>query len=84
MNRATPADLSPDRTELSPVPDSLNDFARDTSKEVPAVTDAETSDRYALSFTTGTLLTREAALLAPAYLEERDWEKARDRAVAEP
>jgi hypothetical protein len=52
-------------------------------KEVPAVTDAETSDRYALSFTTGTLLTREAALLAPAYLKERDWEKARDRAVAD-
>ena len=47
------------------------------------MTDAETSDRYALSFTTGTLLTREAALLAPAYLKERDWEKARDRAVAD-
>src|SRR4051794_11237622 len=37
--------------------------------------------RYALSFTTGALLAREAASLAPLYLEERDWEKVRDRAV---
>jgi hypothetical protein len=37
--------------------------------------------RYALSFTTGTLLAREAALLAPVYLEEREWERVRNRAV---
>jgi Putative inner membrane protein (DUF1819) len=37
--------------------------------------------RYALSFTTGALLSREAALLAPAYIEQRDWELVRDRAV---
>lgn len=36
---------------------------------------------YALSFTTGTLLTREASLLAPLYLEQRTWEQIRDRAV---
>lgn len=36
---------------------------------------------YALSFTTGGLLTREASLLAPVYLDERDWGLARDRAV---
>lgn len=39
------------------------------------------SSRYALSFTTGTLLAREAALLAPVYLEHRDWTKVRDLAV---
>ena len=37
--------------------------------------------RYALSFTTGGLLEREAAVLAPIYLEHRDWQKVRDRAV---
>lgn len=37
--------------------------------------------RYALSFTTGALLSREAALLAPVYIERRDWEQVRDQAV---
>jgi hypothetical protein len=37
--------------------------------------------RYALSFTTGALLAREAVLLAPVYLRERDWERARALAV---
>lgn len=37
--------------------------------------------RYALSFTTGTLLVRESALLVPAYIEQRDWEQVRDQAV---
>jgi hypothetical protein len=37
--------------------------------------------RYALSFTTGALLAREAALLAPVYIERRDWEQVRDEAV---
>lgn len=37
--------------------------------------------RYALSFTTGALLAREGALLAPLYFERRDWEQARDQAV---
>lgn len=39
--------------------------------------------RYALSFTTGALLTREAVLLAPVYLEHHDWEQVRDLAVKE-
>lgn len=39
--------------------------------------------RYALSFTTGGLLEREAAILAPVYLENRDWVKVRDLAVEE-
>ena len=42
---------------------------------------AASRPRYALSFTTGALLTREAALLAPMYLEEQDWELVRNRAV---
>ena len=37
--------------------------------------------RYALSFTTGALLAREAALLAAVYVQQRDWEQTRDRAV---
>lgn len=40
-------------------------------------------DRYALSFTTGGLLAREAAVLAPIYVEHRDWVKVRDLAVEE-
>ena len=42
-----------------------------------------TDDRYALSFTTGGLLAREAAVLAPFYTEHRDWAKVRDLAVKE-
>jgi hypothetical protein len=42
---------------------------------------AAAPQRYALSFTTGALLVREAALLAPVYIEQRDWEQARDLAV---
>lgn len=41
------------------------------------------ASHYALSFTTGGLLEREAAVLAPVYVEDRDWVKTRDRAVDE-
>ncbi|MCS7484807.1 DUF1819 family protein [Umezawaea endophytica] len=37
--------------------------------------------RYALSFTTGALLAREAVVLAPVYIETRDWKRVRDQAV---
>lgn len=37
--------------------------------------------RYALSFTTGGLLERESAILAPIYVEHHDWAKVRDVAV---
>ena len=37
--------------------------------------------RYALSFTTGGLLVREAALLVPVYIGQRDWEQVRALAV---
>jgi hypothetical protein len=36
-----------------------------------------------LSFTTGALLAREGALLAPLYVEVQDWEQVRDRAVVD-
>lgn len=42
-----------------------------------------TDDRYALSFTTGGLRAREAAVLAPIYGELRDWAKVRESAVEE-
>ncbi|WP_088896815.1 DUF1819 family protein [Rhodococcus sp. BUPNP1] len=37
------------------------------------------SARYALSFTSGALLLREALIAAPIYLQERDWAKVRTR-----
>ncbi|HCM95428.1 MAG TPA: DUF1819 domain-containing protein [Glutamicibacter sp.] len=42
-----------------------------------------TDDRYVLSFTTGGLLARESAILAPLYAELRDWAQVRDTAVEE-
>lgn len=35
------------------------------------------ASRYALSFTSGALLTREALIVAPIYLREQDWAKVR-------
>lgn len=60
--------------------DTLDD-AVEHLKGVPVTTDTPSAPRYALSFTTGALLAREAATLAPVYKEERDWERVRDRAV---
>ena len=34
--------------------------------------------RYALSFTSGALLTSEAMIVAPIYLREHDWAKVRE------
>ncbi len=42
---------------------------------------AAAARRYALSFTTGALLAREAAVLAPVYIKQRNWERVRDQAV---
>ena len=39
--------------------------------------DTARASRYALSFTSGALLMREAAIAAPLYLRERDWSKVR-------
>lgn len=38
-------------------------------------------ERYVLSFTVGALLAREAALLAPLFIDRRNWERVRDDAV---
>jgi hypothetical protein len=45
--------------------------------EVHLMTDTPGGSRYALSFTSGALLIREAAIAAPVYLRERDWAKVR-------
>lgn len=42
-------------------------------------TSPDSRDRYALSFTSGALLEREAAIAAPIYLGGRDWQGFRDR-----
>ena len=39
--------------------------------------ETERTSRYALSFTSGALLMREAAIAAPLYLRERDWSRVR-------
>ena len=54
--------------------DSLNDLVHDDEE---VCTMAETRARYALSFTSGALLAREALIAAPIYLGERDWIKTR-------
>lgn len=46
-------------------------------------TTSQQRDRYALSFTSGALLTREADIAAPLFLEVRDWNAVRDRLRAE-
>lgn len=42
-----------------------------------------TDGRYVLSFTTGGLLARESAIIAPLYAGIRDWAQVRDTAVEE-
>jgi hypothetical protein len=44
---------------------------------VHVTTNAPHPSRYALSFTSGALLMREALIFAPIYLREHDWAKAR-------
>lgn len=46
-------------------------------------TTSQKHDRYALSFTSGALLTREAVIAAPLFLEARDWNAVRNRLRAE-
>lgn len=46
-------------------------------------TTSQKHDRYALSFTSGALLTREAVIAAPLFLEVRDWNAVRNRLRAE-
>ncbi|GGN82483.1 hypothetical protein GCM10010112_59930 [Actinoplanes lobatus] len=41
--------------------------------------DTDAGARYRLSFTSGALLAREAAVVAPVFLAERDWARVRAR-----
>jgi hypothetical protein len=61
--------------------DSLIDLP--IAERTGPVNDAEATVpwRYALSFTTGALLTREGALLAPLFIDGRGWEQVRGDAV---
>lgn len=43
----------------------------------------DASPRYSLSFTTGGLLAREAGLIAPLYLQDRDWRAVRRTVIEE-
>lgn len=45
------------------------------------ISNDQSHDRYALSFTSGGLLVREAALLTSVYLTEHDWIKVRQISV---
>lgn len=45
-------------------------------------TDTNEQDRYALSFTSGGLLSREAEAIATIYLECQDWQKTREWAIS--
>ncbi|WP_230591017.1 DUF1819 family protein [Rhodococcoides fascians] len=56
--------------------DILNDFA-DGQNEVHMIIHTSRASRYALSFTSGALLMREALIAAPMYLREHDWMKVR-------
>lgn len=46
-------------------------------------TTSQRNDRYALSFTSGALLAREAMIAAPLFLVVRDWSAVRDQLGAE-
>jgi len=46
-------------------------------------TTSQRHDRYALSFTSGALLTREAMIAVPLFLEVRDWSTVRGQLSAE-
>lgn len=56
--------------------DTLVDFVHRV-KEVHMMVDTPRASRYALSFTSGALLMREALIVAPIYLREHDWAKVR-------
>jgi hypothetical protein len=67
---------------LSDGSDILINFAHD-HEEVHTMTGTPRTGRYALSFTSGTLLANEAAVVAPIYLRERDWKTTRALAQTE-
>lgn len=64
-------------TELSDIGDILTSFARRPERGGYIVANTPQVSRYALSFTSGSLLMREALIAAPIYLSEHDWAKVR-------
>lgn len=56
--------------------DILINFAH-SLEGVHVMTETPRASRYALSFTSGALLMREAFIVAPIYLREHDWAKVR-------
>ncbi len=69
--------LAASRHEVSDLSNILVDFAA-IKKEVPMMTDTSRRSHYALSFTSGALLVREALIVTPIYLREHDWAKVRE------
>lgn len=63
---------------LSVPGDILKHFDADNRRGVQLTADQRRS-RYALSFTSGSLLMREATIATPIYLRERDWAEVRRR-----
>lgn len=61
---------------MSEVGDTLINFAHNP-EEVHVMTETPRVSRYALSFTSGALLMREALIVVPIYLREHDWAKVR-------
>lgn len=62
---------------MSVGPDTLSDFVH-IPMEVNVLADSPRGAHYALSFTSGALLMREALIAAPLYLREHDWPKVRE------
>src|SRR5690554_3184855 len=61
---------------MSEAPHTLIDCSNAGRRHQLAIS-ADAQGRYALSFTSGGLLVREADLLAAVYLRERDWGSVR-------
>ncbi len=65
---------------MSEVPHILIDCPKPGRRHQLAISTAA-QDRYALSFTSGGLLVREADVIASVYLHERDWGTVRQIAI---
>ena len=63
-------------------PGNLRSLVHGSNRE-NKLTDGPSDSRYALSFTSGALLGREASVAAPLYLQLRDWNEVRELVTAE-
>jgi len=70
---------NPTNTRVAPANRWLDPLVWSTVETEGAMTAEEPSvARYALSFTSGALLMREAGIVAPLYLREREWSMVRE------